>query len=329
MRLMPEFDLFFILATVEVIRRFWSKYSSQQAHIAAALVIQVFFLSSLPYLSQAWKFYRWDGGYQGRIEYRVAQWMHQNLPNARALTTGSVRFWYNAWFTGSQTGGGSEQGLLNSVLAIGHWEIAAGTELAPALLWLQATGSDVVIVHDKNSQEMYHDFADIPKYNTLPVLWDSGHGDRIHQVPRRYPGLARVVDTAKASALKPLPDGNLDGVRAYVDVIEKGPDSPASSKIEKMDTIRVQAHVAQGQSVVLLQTYDPFWRAYSNGVSLPIRKDAIGFMLIEAPPGTHDILMKFETPTENWVGRIVTLLSLCIVMYLFAMQLFAAKPRTP
>ena len=322
-RLMPEFDLFFILAAIEVIRRCWGRFPNQQGRIATALVIQACFLPGLPYLSQAWSIYRWDGGYKGRIEYRVAEWMHANMPDARAFTNGSVRFWYNVWFNGSQMGGGSEQGLLNGLLAIGQWELAAGDKLEPSVLWLQATGTDVAIVSDKNSQEFYHDFAENPKFNTLPVLWDSGHGDRIHKIPRRFPGIARVVETAKAMAVKPFPDGNLDGVRAYVDVVENGPDSPATAKIERMDTIRVHATVAPGQSIVLMQTYDPAFRATANGATLPIRQDAMGFMLIDAPPGTNDITLKFETPLQNQVGRVVTLLTLCLVLYLFV-----ARPRS-
>jgi hypothetical protein len=315
--LQPEFDLFFILVMVEILRRCWANYSSQQARIAIALVIQACFTPGVWYLTHAWKVYRWDGNYKSRIEYRVAEWMHQNMPDARALASGSVRFWYNVWFNGAQLGGGSEQGMLNFLLSVGQWEVAAGDKLDPAILWLQATGTDVVTVHGKNSQEIYHDFADIPKFNTLPVLWDSGQGDRIHRVPRRFPGIARVVEKAKAVSLKPFPDGNLDGLRAYVDVVENGPNSPATAKIERMDTFRVHAAVAPGQAVLLMQSYDPAFRATSGGANLPIQKDALGFMLIDAPPGVHDITVKFETPTENWVGRIVTLLTLCIVLYLF------------
>jgi hypothetical protein len=307
---------------VEALRRCWVRSSSQTGRIAVALVIQACFLPGLVYLSQAWKIYPWDGGYKGRIEYRAAEWMHANMPDARALTAGSVRFWYNVWFNGSQLGGGSEQGLLNGLLAVGQWEVAAGEKLEPAVLWLQATGTDVAIISDKTSQDVYRDFADIPKFNTLPVLWDSGKGDRIHKIPRRFPGIARVVDRAKAMAVKPFPDGNLDGVRAYVDVVENGPDAPATAKIERMDTIRVHASVAPGQAVVVMQTYDPAFRATANGASLPIAKDAMGFMMIQAPPGVQDITLRFQTPTENWVGRVVTLLTLCLVLYLFA-----ARPR--
>jgi len=39
-------------------------------------------------------------------------------------------------------------------------------------------------------------------------------------------------------------------------------------------------------------------------------------MLIDAPPGEHSIQLAFETALENAVGRVVTLASLLIVVWL-------------
>ena len=324
-RLMPEFDLFFLLAGLELLRRIWWRYSSESAHVAVAVSIAVAFLGSADYLAHAWKIYAWDGGWKGRIEYRISEWMHANLPEARALATGSVRFWYNAWFDGAQFDGGSLQGLLNQTLTLGQWEIAAGDTAELSILWLQATGTDVVIVHDRNSREVYHDYVHPGKFDGLPVLWDSGEGDRIYQVPRRFPGIARVVDRSRASALKtPSAGYDIEDLRAYVGVVENGPDSPAVSRLENMGAIRVRARTAEGQSVLVMESYDPCWRAYSSGRPLSIRKDAMGFMLIDSPPGDHDLRLVFETPVENWLGRGVTLLTLGVIVWLLV-----ARPFVP
>jgi hypothetical protein len=37
-------------------------------------------------------------------------------------------------------------------------------------------------------------------------------------------------------------------------------------------------------------------------------------MLIETPPGSHDIRMRFDTPFENRAGQLVSLLAAIIVM---------------
>ena len=58
------------------------------------------------------------------------------------------------------------------------------------------------IVNQKESQEVYHDFAFPHKLEgVLPVLYDDHQGNVIYRIPRRYPSLARVVDTARLRSL--------------------------------------------------------------------------------------------------------------------------------
>jgi uncharacterized membrane protein YfhO len=56
--------------------------------------------------------------------------------------------------------------------------------------------------------------------------------------------------------------------------------------------------------VLFQETYDSAWRAYENGRRLAIVRDpAMGFMLVDVPPGDHVIQMRFETPLENRIGQ--------------------------
>ncbi len=41
---------------------------------------------------------------------RVTDWLWKNMPDARILPSGSVRFWFDAWHDLAELGGGSEQG---------------------------------------------------------------------------------------------------------------------------------------------------------------------------------------------------------------------------
>jgi hypothetical protein len=50
----------------------------------------------------------------------------------------------------------------------------------------------------------------------------------------------------------------------------------------------------------------------------------MGFMLIDSPPGDHDLRLVFETPVENWLGRGVTLLTLGVIVWLLV-----ARPFVP
>jgi hypothetical protein len=183
---------------------------------------------------------------------------------------------------------------------------------------MQCLGVDAVVVHDKTSQEVYHDFQFPKKFaGVLPVLYDDGQGNVIYRVTRRSPGLARVVERARAQALEPYrKEAEMGFIRAYAAVVEQGPDSPATSAWDGPDVLRVRARVKPGEALLVLASYDPAWRAYSGQERLPIRKDAMGQMLIEAPPGEHDLRLVFETPLENRIGRVVSALAALLVVAL-------------
>jgi hypothetical protein len=312
-RLIPELDFALTLVALEGLRWMWNRHSRQRWLLRAAAVgvAVLCFASSRHYIRRAWSIYVPDPHYQERIEYRITRWMHENMPTSRALAAGSVRFWYNAWYDLAQIGGGSEQGLLNPIVIPAQWVIMHGTNPQDGVAWLQATGGDAVLVHGKTSQEIYHDFEDPSKFaGTLPVAYDNGAGDTIYLVPHRFPGLARVLDRAGMKRLGParaVPDVAL--VNAYAALLDSGPDSPAPSRWVSTDEMRIHATIAEGQSLTVLESYDPAWRAYSRENPLAIAKDALGFMRIDAPPGEHDVRLVFELPLENIAGRILSTLS--------------------
>jgi hypothetical protein len=317
-RLIPELDLAIILAGVELLRRLANLPPLGTRAAAAAL-----FFGSLaaahPYVRHAWDIFPEDPNFTSRVEYKLTEWMARNLPDSRALATGSVRFWYNAWRDLPQLGGGSEQGTLNQIVNLAYTQIT-NDSLELAILWSQAFGLDALIVHGKDSKELYHDYV-YPEHfaGKLPVLYDNREGDVVYRVPRRFPGLARVVETASVSGLPLIgPQGDAAALRRYVDALEKGPNAPAAFRWEGTDRMRVRATTAPGQSVIVQVAYDPQWVAKSSGLYLPVAKDALGQMRIDPPAGTHDIEIDFETPLESTVGRYLTALAAMAVVGLLA-----------
>jgi uncharacterized membrane protein YfhO len=132
-----------------------------------------------------------------------------------------------------------------------------------------------------------------------------------------------VVDTAKFQTLKPQ-RGNDDAeyLGHYADAIEKGPDAPPTLTREGPDGMLVHAKVEPGQSIVVQEAYDPSWQASEGGRTLPVRKDVMGFMWIDAPPGDGEIRLEFLTPLENRIGRMVTLATLLILLTMALLQRF-------
>lgn len=306
-RLIPELDLALILIGLEGWRCLWARRSPAMRLVAVVVALLVV-ASSRHYIRNAWRPYVPDPHPEQRVEYQITDWMAKNHPDFRAVATGSVRFWYNAWHDLPQLGGGSEQGLLNPIVMPAQAEILSGSAAGQAILWMQATGVDAAIVHEKNSREIYHDWGHPQKFaGALPVLHDTGQGDVIYRVPRRFPGLGRVVERRRMEGLR-TPAGSTDSeaVKAYTAAVEGGPDRLASATWEGTDAMHIRARLGEGESVSVLVSYDPSWRAISRDTVLEIRKDAMGFMRIDAPPGDHDIRLEFRMPLENAAGWIIT-----------------------
>jgi hypothetical protein len=284
--------------------------------IAAVVIVVAAFYTTKGYVRHAWHMFPLWPDYQNRVEYKITDWLWKNMPDARALPTGSVRFWYDTWHDLAQLGGGSEQGLLNEVVEPAQWEVNLGPNAEPSVLWLQCMGVDAAYVSDKRSQEMFKDFQYPQKLaGVLPVLYDDGQGNVIYRVPRRYPARARVVETARLNRLEPPRfNDDVERLRAYADVIEKGPEAPTTVTRNGTDAMTVLAPVAPGQSVLVQESYDPAWHAWSDGKPLEIRKDALGFIAIDAPPGDRVISLVFITPLENRVGRWVSALTAVVVL---------------
>ena len=177
-RLMPEEDLALILLAVEGLRLLWTRGRVMRGIAVAAALLA--FSTGLPYVRHAWGIIVPDENFQDRVEYKLTDWMAAHLPQARAVATGSVRFWYDAWHDLPQMGGGSDQGVSNQLVNLAYTQVT-NDSLEVALQWMQSLGVDALLVHDKTSHEIYHDYIDPQRFAALPVLFDNHEGDVIYR----------------------------------------------------------------------------------------------------------------------------------------------------
>ncbi len=317
LRLVPELDMIYIMGAVTFLAWLWER-PGRAPRVVAVVVVVLALYTTKGYIRHAWHMFPLWPDYQSRVEYKITDWLYKNMPDARAYPTGSVRFWFDTWHDLAQLGGGSEQGLLNQLVQPAQWETNLGPAPEPSVLWLQCMGVDSAYVADKRSQEVFKDFQYPQKFaGVLPVIYDDHEGNTIYKVPRRYPARARIVETARLNALKPPQfNDDVENLRAYSDTIEKGPDSPPTLTREGTDAMVVRAKVGPGQSIVVQETYDPVWQAWSGDQRLTVRKDAMGFMAIDAPPGDRTIHLNFPTPFENRVGQGLTAVTALVVLAL-------------
>jgi hypothetical protein len=348
-RLVPELDMVLILGVLAVVEWLWRRPANgpqvtavivvlrgtphviadarRPSRVVAAIAVAAAFATTIGYIRHSREVsVRWPD-YTARVEYRITDWLWKNMPDARVSPSGTVRFWFDAWHDLAQLGGGSEQGILNTMAQDSQWEITGGTNSQPAILWLQALGVDVMYVPGPNSEDNYKKDIQHPERfaGVTPLLYDDGQGNALYRIPRRYPARARVVQAARLDARRP-PRTTYDAeyLRAYVDVVENGPDSPVTLDRQGTDAMLLRAKLSPGQVILVQETYDPAWQAWSNGQRLPIHADAMGFMVIQAPPGEHQVRLAFLMPAENRVGWVLTGISLLLLAVLAAQ---AMRPR--
>jgi hypothetical protein len=310
-RLVPELDLALLLVFAGVIVGLGKRPNLLPVSICVCVVVSI---PAIEYLKHAYYPFPKAAALENRYEFGIGKWVHDHLPGERVMPSGSVRFWFDAWFDNAEPNGGSDQGMINQVLPAAMWQITNGDRGETAMLWLAALGNDAVVVPDNSSREIYHDYTKPEKFHGVaPVLYDDQHGTVIYRVPRKYPGVGRVVDRAGIASVKLIRGGDdAESLTRYVAAIEQG---PATVQWNGFDQFRVTAQLAAGQSLLLQETYDPAWSAYENGKRLPVRVEPVmNFMLVDVPEGNHQIDLRFETPLENRIGQGITLLGFAVVI---------------
>jgi hypothetical protein len=314
-RFVPELDLLLVLVMVEAIRLLFSV--RRWLGIAA---VAVCFSFSARYIRNAWDIHPVDHDYQSRVEYRLPEWIAQNLPGSRTYTAGSTCYWYTTWRDVAEVAGGSAQGMQSMWPALIDWQLTRGNDAERDIAWMVAMGADAILTHEANSREIYHIIQQPRKFRgKLPVIYDR-EGDVIYRVPRRFPGLARVVNEARMESLAPIPwaEENRDQLRAYGAAAEESSTQVDYQRVS-ITEMRLRARTEPGESILVQENWDPGWRASEAGNPLEIRKDAVlSFMLIRTPPGDHDIRLVYDWTLESRAGQALTLVSLLVLLGLFA-----------
>jgi hypothetical protein len=326
-RLMPEWDLFAILCAVTLAAGLWRWRPAERfwlaPRVAVVLLLALCFRPSWRYLKHAYTEFPADRQWEGRLEYRTADWLWRNFPDQRVYVSGTIRFWCNVWHDEQQADGGSLQGILNLLVPTASYRVLHAAEPEFVLHWLEAQGVDIVVVPGPASAEPYKDFSNgwlFERY--FPLLYDDGAGNRFYRVPRRAPGIVRIVDRGKVLAAPPIPtEYETAPVAVYAAAIEAVPPSGSAPSRARghwrgSDELDIQASAQAGEALLVQETYDPYWRAYADGKPQSIRPDAAGLMLVDLPPGNHSVRMVFETPTEVSVGRTATCITVALMVFL-------------
>jgi hypothetical protein len=253
-----------------------------------------------------------------KIECRVAQWADARMPGERVMVPGSIAQWFNVFSANPQLSGGSyattpnwtQQDAMNSILRADSPERAA-----VAVLWLKAFGVQAVTGCGPHSPEFWK--ANNPKkfQNLLPVLWQE-EDTTIFRVPQRSSSLAHVIPkraVPQKGSARVLP---LSELRKYVAALDDESLPLAEMCWDGFRRVRIRTTTRQDHVVSVQTGYHPGWHARANGRRAVVRRDGLGFLLIQPQcDGPCEIELDYD---GGWEYKLCRLLSLVTVAALLA-----------
>jgi hypothetical protein len=228
------------------------------------------------------------------------------------MVPGSIAQWFNAFSTTPQLSGASfsttpnwnEQDAMRSILSAYN-----PREIDEAMLWLKAWGIQAVVACGRNSPEFWKGVSSTKFDGLLPVLWRQ-EDTTIYGVPQRSPSLAHVIPTDAAARRNAAGEMPVAELRRYDAALDDPALPLADMRWESFRRVTIQTSLAAGQAVSFQTAYHPGWHATANGHSAPIRRDGLGFLLIEPRcQGPCRIELTYNGGFEYIACRILSLLA--------------------
>ncbi|HTA44986.1 MAG TPA: IPT/TIG domain-containing protein [Bryobacteraceae bacterium] len=277
-----------------------------QAWIAAALMIATGPMA-FSFLRHAWTLEPPHSDPRTGASYQAAQWLNQNAGSSRVFVAGELDSVLPLWSNVPQVGG-SGQDISNFLIFAAERQIQYGCTADSARiaeLWLRALNVRYLAVHNAESREYFHWFAQPGKFAALPVAWDNSAGDTIYAPPDFDSHEAVVVNLDELSRLPRL-KSTQDAAFLDAYVRWSAGTRPADIHWTAADSATLNANIGPGEAILVKLNNAPGWHA-SKATT---RSDPIGFLLIQ-PRGTdtQTIALKFGPSWDAWLGRAIAILT--------------------
>jgi hypothetical protein len=204
------------------------------------------------------------------IEYRIAKWMEEHVPEGRVMVPGSIAQWFNVFTDRPQLSGASYSTTPNwsQHEAMFHVLTSTSADVELAVLWLKAFGVQAATVAGRQSPEFWKGNSSTKFDGLLPVLW-RGEDTTIYRVPQRSPSLAHVV-----------PESAVGELRRYVSALADASLPLATMRWDGHRRATIEATLQRGQVVSVQTGYHRGWHARANGRASDVRRDGLGLLTI-------------------------------------------------
>lgn len=254
-------------------------------------------------------------------EYKLTQWLKENTVDTdRVFLSANYTFWLNYFTDIWQLRGSHFQASVHPWEPHAGYQITAGKDGEISVLWAKIFNLRYLVVNPLNSFIHYQDYRYPEKFTGL--LSEAGRvkEDIIYEVAD-LPGLARSVEMDSALSLS-VPKNGIDqaAIEIYLDWLENG-EKLEFEKISN-DRYKIEGDLKTGEGIRVGLSYARGWRARdTRGNVIRIRKDPLGFILLEVPQAGRGLFtLSYFPPIEVWIGvmaTIVTISSLIFIKFTF------------
>ncbi len=266
------------------------------------------------------------------FDYEASVWLGEHLPDDRVFLSGSVQFWLNAFADTPQVGGGFGQGIVNRTIPALHFGVpfteGDGERTA---MWLRLYGAQAVAVSGPGGRDRYHEvWRDSNKFDgVLPEIWRQGE-DVIYRVPQRSRSIAHVILPEHVPHRSPV--NNLDTLP--VEPLARALEDPAlpTASLEWINpsNIAIDAELEVDHLLFIQVAHHAGWRAFVDEQPLRIRKDALGFMIVEPRcEGPCRITLSFGAGHEMLLSRLICGLTIVGGLFWGVVSRRIARKRSP
>ena len=237
-------------------------------------------------------------------EFKAARWLADRKPEGRVLVSGGLRFRLNSWFDVAQAGGTFESGLRNRTPVHFAYHIRTALDVQDSINELKALGVEYVAIHGPKSAEHYRDYKYPEKFEGVLEKVYADEDNDIYRVP--FSGLAHAVRRDEFP-----PHAFRDAIGAYVRALNDPSRPRLTTKWIGLNQVRIDGAVPEGMLLSVQISHDDGWRAFSGGREIPVQRDELGFMRIEAHgpvelryKGTLEQKLCALVSALTWIGAV-------------------------
>ncbi len=248
-----------------------------------------------------------------------SQPIKEHLPDRRIMASGDTEYWLDVFTDNPQMAAAHEAGA-NWMLRVAVYTIYTGQNAGKAagpiaVLWLKAFGCGAITAPGPGSDDYSHPLVNPNKFSgLLPEIW-RWHDNAIFEVPSRSYSLAHVIPKDKVVMRQPVNGLDVEAVGRYVDALNDPHLPLARLRWDTPDHGSIVTSLQPSQIISLQITYDPGWRAYSNGHRAKIGKDGLGMMSIDPDcDGPCSVSVEY---TGGWARAVCSVISGLAALGLF------------